>query len=368
MKGMPKHVIVAPDSFKGSLAAGEVAAAIARGWASALPEDVVTVLPQADGGEGTIEALAAAIPDAVLHDSGPVTGPDGRPTPGLWLELPGAIGVVELAQCSGLPLMAALDPLSATTRGLGEVIRHALERGVDSLVVGLGGSASTDGGMGALSALGLALLDDGGNILPDGGGPLARLARIEASRLLPPPPGGVTLLADVTAPLLGPNGAAAIFAPQKGADAADIDALEAGLSRLAAVLGGDTDRPGAGAAGGVGYGFVEAWDARIEPGARYLQRATGITESIRAADVLVTGEGRFDATSSTGKVVGELLALATRYGVPVGVIAGQVAAETEGWSLSLADLAGSAEAAIAEPVPLLERAGREAALHFDGAS
>ncbi|HEU4850380.1 MAG TPA: glycerate kinase [Terrimesophilobacter sp.] len=361
---MPKHVVVAPDSFKGSLAAHEVAAAIARGWRSVRPDDVVTLLPQADGGEGTLEAIAAAIPDAVLHEVGPVTGPDGRATQGAWLELPDRIGVVELAQCSGLPLMAGPDPLGATTRGLGEVIPHALDHGIDSLVIGLGGSASTDGGVGALRALGLELFDEDDVPLPDGGGALARLVRVDTGALLPPPSGGVTLLVDVTAPLLGPQGAAVVFAPQKGAGAAEIRTLEAGLARLAAVLGGDPDRSGAGAAGGTAYGFVEAWGARIEPGAGHVQRVTGLTGVIRSADVVLTGEGRFDATSSTGKVVGELLGLAAQNHVPVGVIAGQITAETEGWSISLADLAGSAEAAIADPVRYLERAGGDAARYF----
>ncbi|HEY9497934.1 MAG TPA: glycerate kinase, partial [Terrimesophilobacter sp.] len=150
----PLSVIIAPDSFKGSATARDAAAAIGRGWAEVRPHDRLTLLPQADGGEGTLDAVAAAIPGAVLHEVGPVVGPDGRPTTGAWLELPGRVAVVELAQCSGLPLMKALDPLGATTRGLGQVIHHALDAGMTSLVIGLGGSASTDGGAGALAALG----------------------------------------------------------------------------------------------------------------------------------------------------------------------------------------------------------------------
>lgn len=219
---MTLRMVIAPDSFKGSLGASEVGAAIARGWLSIRPDDQITILPQADGGEGTLDAIASAVPDAVRHDVGPVTGPDGRPTPGAWLELPGRVGVVELAQCSGLPLMKPLDPLAATTRGLGEVIRHALDHGVESLIVGLGGSASTDGGAGALAALDLRLLDADGSYLTDGGAALATLARVESTEMSVPPPGGVTLLADVTAPLLGPTGAAAVFGPQKGADTADV--------------------------------------------------------------------------------------------------------------------------------------------------
>lgn len=363
----PLSVIIAPDSFKGSLPASDVAAAISRGWMSIRPRDVVSLLPQADGGEGTLEAIAAAVPDAVLHEVGPVTGPDGRATPGAWLELPDRTGVVELAQCSGLPLMARRDPLSATTRGLGELIRHAMEGGIESLVIGLGGSASTDGGAGALSALGLGLLDRDDAPLDDGGGALAGLERIDTTELLPAPPGGVVLLTDVTAPLLGPAGAAAVFGPQKGATDDDVRALDAALARFAALLGGRPDQPGAGAAGGTAYGFATAWGAAIEPGARYISALSGLTEAIRDADVVLTGEGRFDATSSTGKVVGELLILARQHGTPVGIIAGQIAVDvhdTGVWAVALADLAGSAENAMATPIPALEEAGRQAARHF----
>lgn len=367
---MHRTVVIAPDSFKGSLGASDVATAIARGWRSIRPDDQITVLPQADGGEGTLEAIAAAVPDAVLHDVGPVTGPDGRPTPGVWLELPERVGVVELAQCSGLPLMEALDPLGATTRGLGQVIRHALEHGVESLIVGLGGSASTDGGAGALVTLGLELLDAKNSPLADGGGALATLARVGSTRLSASPRRGVTLLADVTAPLLGPTGAAAVFGPQKGAGAADIRLLESGLARFASLLGGNPDAAGGGAAGGTAYGFATVWGAGIEPGARVLQRLTGLTEAMGSADVVLGGEGRLDATSLTGKVVGELLAVAREHGVRAGVIAGQVAvgpdaATTDAWTRSLTDLAGSAEAAISDPVRYLEQAGRQAAEHFE---
>jgi glycerate kinase len=371
-------VLIAPDSFKGSLAAAEAAAAIARGWRSLRPGDRLSILPQADGGEGTLDAIAAAVPDAVVHDAGLVTGPDGRPTPGTWLEVPGgirasgrvgSIGVVELAQSSGLPLMTEPDPLGATTRGLGEVIRRALDHGIDSLVIGLGGSASTDGGAGALSALGLDLLGASGSPLADGGGALAALDRIGTGRLLPPPPGGVAVLADVTAPLLGPDGAAAVFGPQKGADPGGIRALEAGLSRFATLLGGRPDTAGAGAAGGAAYGFATAWAARIESGARFVQELTGLRAAIRSADVVLGGEGRFDATSKAGKVVGELLDLAAEHGVRAGVVAGQVAtgpdaASSDAWTCSLSELAGTSVAAVADPVRYLERAGRVAAGHF----
>lgn len=365
----PLSVVIAPDSFKGSIAAASASAAIARGWAAIRPHDNLTLLPQADGGEGTLEAIATAVPGSLRHEVGAVTGPDGRPTAGAWLELPGQVAVVELAQCSGLPLMNALDPLGATTLGLGQVIRHALEAGMTSLVIGLGGSASTDGGAGALTALGLELLDARGEPLAAGGGALGDLATVRRDHLLAAPPRGVTLLTDVAAPLLGLNGAAAVFGPQKGAMSAEVQLLDAALARFATLLEGtrlhDTqDQPGAGAAGGAAYGFAAAWGAAMEPGARYIAALSGLTAAAETADVILTGEGRFDATSSTGKVVGEVLALARQHGTPVGIVAGQLAADAASWAVSLTDLAGSSESAIARPIPALEEAGRRAARHF----
>ncbi len=359
-------VVIAPDSFKGSLRAREVAEAIAEGWRSERPHDTLALLPQADGGEGTLEAVAAAVPGAVTRSAGTVTGPDGRPVEGTWLELPDGSAVVELAQTSGLPLMARLDPLGATTRGLGETIAAALDGGATRVTIGLGGSASTDGGTGALRALGLRILDAEGRDLPDGGGALARAARVDRSGLRPIP-GGVTLLSDVTAPLLGPAGAAAVFGPQKGADARQVAALDAALARLDALLGGDPEAPGAGAAGGTGYGFAAAYGARIVSGADRLAELSGLIAAIRSSDVLVSGEGRLDEQSIGGKVVGQLLRAAADAGVRAGVVAGQVAARPVGpdgrpvWTLALVDVAGSVAAAIAEPARWLRVAGARAA-------
>jgi len=340
------RVVVAPDSFKGSITARHAASAIADGWRSIRPGDRLIELPQADGGEGTLDAMASSLPGARRRSAGPVTGPDGRPTPGEWLELPDGTAAVELAQCSGLTLMRLPDPLGATTAGLGEVIRAAIGSGARRLVIGLGGSASTDGGLGALKALGLRL---------DG-------ERLDLTDLLPAPLGGVELLTDVTAPLLGPHGAAAVFGPQKGADAAQVARLEAALADLVGIMGGDPERPGAGAAGGAGYGFATAWGATITPGARRIAELTGLATA--SADVLITGEGRFDATSLRGKVVGEALT-ATR--IPTaGVIAGSVEADPGCWSLSLSTLSGSAETAMREPERWLREAGAAAARALGG--
>jgi len=364
---VPLRVVIAPDSFKGTLAAADAALAISEGWRMVRPDDDIALLPQADGGEGTLAAIASAVPGAVLRSAGPVTGPDGRPTPGYWLELPDGTAVAELAQASGLPLMASPDPLGASTRGLGEVIAAALDAGATALVIGLGGSASTDGGAGALAALGMLLLDDDGRPVRDGGGELARVVAIDRTGLRDAPAGGVRLLSDVTAPLLGPAGAAAVYGPQKGADADDIRTLDAALAGFAELLGDGAATPGAGAAGGAGFGFLAAWGARIEAGSQAIATLTGFATQAASADVVVTGEGRFDATSATGKVVGNALALADEGSARVFVIAGQLDATpvTPGGravgAISLSELAGSPEAAIADPAGWLRAAGAEAA-------
>ncbi len=370
---MSLSVVIAPDSFKGSLAARDVASAIATGWRSVRSADRIALIPQADGGEGTLDAIEAAVPGSRRHDAGLVTGPDGRPTPGVWLELPGRVAVIELAQASGLPLMERLDPLGATTRGLGEVIRSAIASGIERLVIGLGGSASTDGGAGALAALGLRQAN--GDKLPTGGGTLGGVAGLDRGSLLAPPPGGVILLTDVSAPLLGPTGAAAVFGPQKGATPEEVSVLDAALAHFATLFDGDPELPGTGmawlpgtgAAGGTGFGFVAAWGAVIAPGADYVAQLTGLPGAVAAADVLLTGEGRFDATSGTGKLVGELVRMAGAHELRLGIIAGQIAAEpisTDGsplWSAALVDLAGSVEASIADPARWLRKAGAIAA-------
>lgn len=356
------RIVIAPDSFKGSITAADAADAIAAGWHDARPDDDLRCLSQADGGEGTLDAIARAVPGAEFVDAGPVHGPDGGLVPGAWLRLPDGTSVVELARSSGLPLLAAPAPLTATTRGLGETIAHALDAGAPALVVGLGGSASTDGGAGLLAALGLRLSDAAGAALPDGGGALAGVTSVDRGALRPLPPGGVRVLSDVDAPLVGPRGAAAVFGPQKGAGPDDVRRLDAALARFAALLGGDATIPGAGAAGGTGFGLA-AWGARIEPGAAAIAGITGLAEAVRGADLLITGEGRFDATSLTGKATGHALGLAEAAGVPAAVVAGRVAVDPPRpggravAAVALDRLAGGAEAAMADPARWLRAAG-----------
>lgn len=355
------RVAIAPDSLKGSLSAEAAARAIAEGWRRIRPGDELLLMPQADGGEGTLDAIEACVEGALRQGVFPVDGPDGRPTRGEWLMLPDGTAVVELAQMCGLPLMRDLDPLGSSTHGLGQTIGAALEAGATSLVITLGGSASTDGGSGALGALGLQLHDAGGTPLERGGGALAALHRVDRSGLMTPPLGGVTVLTDVTAPLLGPTGAAAVFGPQKGASAADVRSLDDALDRFARLLGGDADAAGAGAAGGTAFGFAAVWGAHIESGADHLQRLTGLWEAINNVDLVITGEGRFDGQSLGGKVVGQVLRRAGDVGTSAAVIAGQLADRPPVWAASLVELAGSVTEALAHPGEWLRAAGELAA-------
>src|SRR6516164_6204023 len=356
------RVLIARVSFKGGASATAVALALAAGWLAVRPGDRVTRLPLADGGEGTLDVLAATVPGARWHRAR-VTGPGGAPVTSRWLGLPDGTAVAELARSSGLPLLARPDPMGAQTTGLGEVLGRVLDAGADRMLVGLGGSAATDGGTGALAALGARFLDAAGRPLPPGGGALAALARADLSRLRPPPAGGVTCLTDVTAPLLGPRGAAAVFGPQKGADRARTARLEAGLARLAELLGGDPAAPGAGAAGGTGYGLATAWGAVLTPGAAELSRLAGLDRALANADLVITGEGRFDATSLTGKTCGTVIAAAGAAGVPVALAVARSAVPSPGTArvVTLAALAGGTAAAQASPRRWLRRAARQLA-------
>jgi glycerate kinase len=350
------RIVVAPDSFKGTVAAPAVAAALAAGWRSERPGDPVVEVPMADGGEGTLDALAAAVPGAVRRPVR-IQGPDGRPVDAEFLMLPDGTAVVELAATSGITLLQQPRPLSAHTRGFGAAIRAALDAGATGLVLAIGGSASTDGGTGALRELGALLLDASGREVEDGGAGLLQLTRVDLSAVLGLPPDGVRVLTDVTSPLLGPRGAAAVYGPQKGASPADVAALEAGLRRLAAALPVDPDAPGAGAAGGTGFGLL-AWGATLAQGAPTVAEAAGLIDAIASADLVITGEGRFDEQSALGKVPEAVRALAASAGVPVALVAGSIDVEPAAYSaaVSLVDLVGPA-LSFADPVAALHAAG-----------
>lgn len=358
-------VLVAPDSFKGTMSAAHAAEAIRAGWLSRRPGDVVRCFPQADGGEGTAETIAATVPGSRWHSAGMVRGPDGSPVEGRWLELPERIALVELAQMSGITLMPQLDPDRATTHGFGEVIAQAMDAGTEELIVCLGGSASNDGGAGALQALGARLLDDTGRDIAHGAAGLDALHVVDLSGVRTAPPRGVTILTDVTAPLLGPTGATAVFGPQKGVPAESIEVFEARLRRIAAALpGASAMTPGAGAAGGTAFGLLAIWDATITSGAAHVARLTGLSGALGAADLVISGEGRYDRQSAAGKVVGVLQQMAADCGIPVAIVAGRVEAESTGPTADLTQLAGTVAEAMADPLRYARHAGALLASDF----
>jgi glycerate kinase len=349
----------------------QVAEAIAAGWRDVRSGDELIELPMADGGEGTLDAFELAVAGAKRMPV-EVTGPDGRAVQASWMllppteGLPGGTAVVELAETSGLPLLKRLDPLGAHTLGFGQAIADALDHGVSRLLLGIGGSASTDGGTGALVALGARLLDDSGEPLPLGGAPLERIAEVDLSGLRSLPQAGALVLSDVTNPLLGPSGAAQIFGEQKGADARQRDRLDAANAAWARavtqVAHVDPATPGAGAAGGTGFGLL-VWGARLASGATTIADAVGLDTCLAGADLVVTGEGRYDAQTDSGKAPAIVAERAELASVPLALVAGAItAAPADGVvALSLTDLAGGAAAAMADPVTWLREAGRRLA-------
>ena len=358
------RVLVAPDSFKGSASASDAARAVAAGWRSARPHDTVIELPQADGGEGTLDAIAAA--GSWRSHRVRVTGPDRRSVYARWICNENGSAVVELAESSGITLMPALSPVTATSRGTGEMLERALDSGVHDVQIALGGSASTDGGFGLLCALGLRAFDSRGRLLEDAtAGALDAVATVDATGLRPPPVGGVVALVDTTAPLFGPHGAAYVFGPQKGAGPAVRRYLDDRLRHWSDVLAAagftaDPSTPGTGAAGGVGYALL-CWGARFTSGADHVMRRSGLRDRIPGADLVLTGEGRFDDTSLNGKLVGRVLQECESAGTPAMVIAGQVGVDAPGHAVSLVDLAGTVDAALAEPLRWLREAGAASA-------
>lgn len=328
-QAVPMRILIAPDGFGGTLAPAQVAEAIAQGWGLAAPGDVLDLAPLSDGGPGLVDVLATALPAAVTR-AVTVQGPTGHPVPAAFL-LDGTTAYVESAQACGLHLVDERDPTTTTTYGVGELLGAALDAGATRVVVGLGGSATNDGGSGLLAALGVQLLDAAGQRLVAGG-----LALREVARLVGWPPGeddrlaGVELVAatDVDAPLLGLHGASSVFGPQKGATREQVLLLDGALTRWADVLEAHCGRavralPGAGAAGGLGAALYSL-GARREPGIALVQGLVGLPERVAQADLVVTGEGTFDATSLTGKVVSGVAALAAEHAVPCVVLAGQV--------------------------------------------
>jgi glycerate kinase len=320
------RIVIAPDSFKGSLAADQVAAAIAVGIARVRPVAEVVLRPVADGGEGTV---AAALAVGYRARQVSVAGPDGRPVDAV-IAFEGTTAVLELAAAAGLGLLEQPAPLTATTRGVGQLVLAALDAGARRIVLGLGGSATTDGGAGMLQGLGVRLLDDDGADLPPGGGGLLRLARIDVRGLDPRLAGTHLVIAsDVDNPLVGPQGAAAVFGPQKGASAVEVDVLDRALTRFADVLRRDIGAEvahlsGAGAAGGAAAGAVGVLGAGLVSGAALVCDLVGLDEVLADADLVITGEGSLDQQTLRGKAPAEVAARARTAGVPCVALAGVV--------------------------------------------
>src|SRR2546422_3746724 len=359
------RVIVAPQSFKGSADAVAVASAIARGVRRVWPDALVEEMPLADGGEGTVRALVRATKGSLrvtrVHD------PLGREIDAEWGVLgDGVTAVVEMAAGTGLPLLdvSERDPRIASTRGTGELILAAATSGAHRIVIGIGGSATNDGGAGMARAFGYRFLDRDGRELPEGGAALARLGRIDGQtdpRLVRP---SIEVACDVRNPLLGPEGASAVYGPQKGATPEIVRELDAALARYADVVETFVGRPirdvpGAGAAGGLRAGLLAFLDARLVSGADLVLRTVRFAERLVGADLVITGEGRVDRQSGYGKLTGAVTAAARRAGVPVVAVAGSLGAGHEILGLDAIAVASDGvpiAQAMREPLPLIEHA------------
>lgn len=368
---MGRVVVVAPNTFKGSMTASAAAGAIARGVRRAWPDATVREVPLSDGGEGMVETLVAATGGHVV--TARVTDARGHPIEAAYGRLgDGRTVVVELSTAAGLVQLPPeqRDPLVTTTRGVGELVGAAWNDGpFGKLILSLGGSATVDGGTGLLGALGVRFLDEAGQELPTGGGALERLATIDRSGSHPLfRTAEIELAVDVTNPLLGPRGAAPVYAPQKGASPEAVRRLERALERLADVLERVTavrvhDLPGTGSAGGVPAGLVALAGAGMVPGFELVARAVGLDERLAGADLVITGEGQLDRQSFEGKVLGRLLERCCDRGLPLLTIAGSLTEEGEELLASRGGAAQplvpgpiSLEAAMAQGEALLERA------------
>ena len=368
----PTRVVIAPDKFKGSLTAAEVAAAVGAGVRRARPTADVVPVPVADGGDGTLDAAVSAGFTRV-----PVTsvGPTGEPVTTSYA-VNGDLAIVELATVVGLGRLPGgrLDPTATSTYGVGLVMLEAIAGGARELVLAVGGSASTDGGAGMVQALGGRVTNARGDDLPRGGGALVEAAGLEVATLVAAMGDtSVVVASDVENPLLGPTGAAAVFGPQKGAGPAEIEELEQGLERWSRLVADVTGRdrstyPGAGAAGGIGFAAVSLLGAEVRPGIELILDLVGFRGAVAGADLVVTGEGSLDEQSLAGKApVGVSRAAATA-GVPVVAVAGRCLLNAEqlrsaGISAAypLSDLEPDPARRMAAAAPLLTRTGERLA-------
>ncbi|MCW4466819.1 glycerate kinase [Glutamicibacter sp. MNS18] len=363
-------IVIASDKFKGTLTGAEVAAALHSGLARSIPQlDTVTV-PVADGGEGTVDAaLAAGFTQVTVT----VTGPTGQPVDAAYATN-GDTAVIEMAAASGLDVLPGgrKEPLTATSYGTGELVKHALQAGATQIVLGVGGSATTDAGAGMLQALGVLLKDRAGRELPGGGAALADVARIDFTALENLLAGtSMVLAADVDNPLTGPNGAAAIFGPQKGASDSQVRELDAALGHFAGVLEeqlgtGYRQNPGAGAAGGMGYAAMALLGAKRRRGIDVVLELTGLAEALEGADAVITGEGSLDHQSLEGKTPIGVAELAGSRGVPVYAVCGRTTLGDEELAsagirhtVALVDLVEDPSEAMSRAAALVSKAGEQ---------
>ena len=326
------RIVIAPDSFKECASSEAVASALAEGWRRIYPEAECDLVPMADGGEGTVDALLAATQGERVTLS--VTGPLNEPVSASYgLIHDRQTAVIEMAAVAGLALVSTeqRDPCRTTTYGVGELINDALNRGVRKILLGLGGSATNDGGAGMAQALGYALCDTHGQTLPRGGAALAALDRIDpAKRLAALDHCEIVAACDVDNPLCGPQGASQVYGPQKGASETDVTQLDTALRHFAGIIQRDLgvtvlDTPGAGAAGGLGAGLLAFAGASIQRGIALVIEATRLEERIQQADLVLTGEGRIDGQTASGKTPFGVAQLARRANVPVIVFGGSLA-------------------------------------------
>ena len=377
-----KRVLVAPDSFKGSLGAAQVAAAVSRGVSEVLPGCTVVCLPISDGGEGLVDVLVPAFRGEFVHSrvSGPL--PDQEVVARWGIGADGKTAIVEMAEAAGLLLVPPdrRDPKRTTTFGVGQLLVSALDRGVDSIIIGIGGSATNDGGAGMAEALGVRFLDVAGTPLERGGAALLGLASIDVrglDRRLKRV--NIDVACDVNNPLVGPNGASAVFGPQKGGTPADVELLNRALDRyrevLAGPLGIDVQMiPGSGAAGGLGAGLAAFCNARLKRGIDIVLDATGFDEQLRNADLVITGEGKIDMQTRYGKTIAGVMERARRYGKPVIAVVGSVEGKSDDYiggegmldMISLVNDSTSIQQAMASAGNLVQRRTRELLLRLIG--
>ena len=336
----PLRVVIAPDKLKECLTATDTAEAIALGVQRACPQAILDRVPFADGGEGTVEALARAMDGAFAHVEVRPPSPDAPPIMARfahWRDDQGVmVAALEMASASGLALVPRdrRDIARATTLGTGDLIRHALDRGARRLIIGIGGSATNDGGAGMAQALGYRFLDERGEELPPGGLELSRLNRIDTSGRDPRLEGLEVLVAcDVTNPLCGPRGASAVFGPQKGADPEMVQRLDQALSHFADVIDHEMSQDvrecsGAGAAGGLGAGLMAFVGGRLRSGVELIAEAVDLERRLSQADWVLTAEGRLDGSTADGKAVAGVARLAAAHRVPVVALVGSVGS---GW-------------------------------------